>query len=413
MRNVKRKALKKTVFFRKLLYALFFLVTVFVIILALRAFSFYKTISVAKNGSSLVTEKKEELKNFSIALLGYGGGSHDGTFLTDTIIVANIDLVKKKVLLISVPRDLLVTIKKTNNDTYDTKINALYQMGLHPDKYKNIVIPSQNPASLLFLVLEEIIGLKPNSFIALDFEGFVKIVDTNSGITVNVEKAFTDYEYPIEEKINDLCGRDEEFAKIEPIINKQLSEADTLQFFNNNKDLEVFYNDIKNKPVKAFPCRYETLVFEKGPTIMDGQTALKFARSRHAIGDGGDFNRARRQQLVIDAIRNKAISINTVSNILPMLNSLEKNIKTDLTISQINNLINVAGSLDSYEIASFIVSDKYLVDDYSSFAGSILVSKDGAHNFDRLKNDIKNTILNITPTLVPKKEDPTITNIKK
>ena len=56
---------------------------------------------------------------------------------------------------------------------------------------------------------------------------------------------------------------------------------------------------------QQFNCRYENLHFDKGIQHMDGTTALKYARSRHSNMDGGDFNRAERQKLVVTAIRDK------------------------------------------------------------------------------------------------------------
>src|SRR3989344_4099446 len=46
----------------------------------------------------------------NVLLLGIGGTDHDGPYLTDTIIIASFDPEKKKVALISIPRDLLVLI---------------------------------------------------------------------------------------------------------------------------------------------------------------------------------------------------------------------------------------------------------------------------------------------------------------
>jgi|GEM_PF-1037365 hypothetical protein len=41
---------------------------------------------------------------------------------------------------------------------------------------------------------------------------------------------------------------------------------------------------------------------------MDGALALKYARSRHAAGHASDFDRSLRQQLVIDALKNKLVA---------------------------------------------------------------------------------------------------------
>src|SRR5258708_35841244 len=55
--------------------------------------------SLIKNNSS-----------FNILLLGYGGGNHDGAYLTDSIVIVNIIPQQKKITLISIPRDIWVKI---------------------------------------------------------------------------------------------------------------------------------------------------------------------------------------------------------------------------------------------------------------------------------------------------------------
>ncbi len=286
-------------------------------------------------------QEQKEKTQYNILLLGYGGGNHDGTYLTDTLMVAHIDITKKKVLLLSIPRDIWVKVP-TKNEDYYSKINAVYQMGLYPDNYPDVdssLLTKDNPSGLIKKVVQDITGLKIDAFAAVDFEGFVKTIDTLGGIEVTVEKSFKDYEYPIEGKETDLCGRDEEFEQIDKYLNSGANVDEKEKLFEEKPELETFYNDISKNPVEAFPCRYETLTFEKGTVEMDGETALKFARSRHSLEDGGDFNRAHRQQQVIEAAKNKVLSINFIPKILPLLDDLENNISTDMPLSDTNKLL--------------------------------------------------------------------------
>ena len=58
--------------------------------------------------------------------------------------------------------------------------------------------------------------------------------------------------------------------------------------------------------------KWMTVSFQKGKQPMDGQTALVFARSRHGNnGEGSDFARSKRQQLVILAAQEKLFSVGT------------------------------------------------------------------------------------------------------
>ncbi len=88
------------------------------------------------------------------------------------------------------------------------------------------------------------------------------------GLKVNIGNSFIDKKFPIAGKENDDCGGDD----------------------------------------PEFLCRYETVEFVKGEAIMDGETALKYVRSRNAQGsEGNDFARSKRQQVIMDALKEKAI----------------------------------------------------------------------------------------------------------
>jgi len=96
--------------------------------------------------------------------------------------------------------------------------------------------------------IEEITGEKIDYYVNLDFEGFIKIVDLVDGVDVSVEENLVDYDYP-----NGRGG-------------------------------------------------YTTFVLRKGNWTLDGETALKYARSRHSTSD---FDRSLRQQQIISALKKK------------------------------------------------------------------------------------------------------------
>ncbi len=362
-----------------------------------RFLGFYDSIHTEAKGTK---QEQKEKTQYNILLLGYGGGNHDGTYLTDTLMVAHIDITKKKVLLLSIPRDIWVKVP-TKNEDYYSKINAVYQMGLYPDNYPDVdssLLTKDNPSGLIKKVVQDITGLKIDAFAAVDFEGFVKTIDTLGGIKVTVEKSFKDYEYPIEGKETDLCGRDEEFQQIDKYLNSGADPEEKEKLFKEKPELEKFYNDISKNPVEAFPCRYETLSFEKGTVEMDGKTALKFARSRHSLEDGGDFNRAHRQQQVIEAVKNKVLSINFIPKILPLLDELENNISTDLPLSDTNKLLLEGRRASEYDVTSFVITDEYLTSDISEYGQFIVVPNEGIDNWTVIKKKISDIILGISPT---------------
>ncbi len=372
--------------------------------------AFYNKINTKKGVLNLLN-KPPDKNTYNLLLLGYGGGNHEGTYLTDTIMIAHIDTAKKKVALISLPRDLWVQLPTKSGDDFHTKINNVYEIGLFPDTYPDVKISGndkQAAADLVKSAVTQITGIPIDYYAAVDFAGFIKAIDQLGGVDINVEKTFDDYEYPIEGKENDLCGRDDEFKQIEKYLHQpnqptftpdQQNEKD--QFFKDHPDLEKFYKDITDTPNEAFPCRYEHLHFDKGPQHMDGETALKYSRSRHSAQDGDDFGRAARQQRLIQAVKNKVVSITFVPKIIPLMDQLKDNIKTDLDLSLIKKLSSTAQKNENYTISSAVPDLTQLQSSYSDVGQFILIPTKGVDQWSDLQMWIKNVIAGISPTPTP------------
>ena len=159
--------------------------------------------------------------------------------------------------------------------TGKSKINSVY--ALAAEKYGS----EQGMYALKDLV-SEITGLDIQYYINIDFKGFVKIIDIIGGIDVNVEKDLYDPFFP-----------------------------------------------------KGETTAYETFSVKAGPRHFDGTTALKYARSRETTSD---FDRAKRQQQIIQAVKEKALSLNILTNpgkIKEIYDAVSSSIKTNLTIEEI------------------------------------------------------------------------------
>jgi polyisoprenyl-teichoic acid--peptidoglycan teichoic acid transferase len=367
-----------------------------------RTFAFMKQIGIRNNNGT--TRNNVPKTEFNIALLGYGGGFHEGAYLTDTIIVAHVDTSKNKVLMISIPRDLWVQVPTKSKTPYFQKINAIYEMGLFPTDFPDLTpkYAKKDPnASLLKEVLKNITGLTIDNYVAADFSAFTQTIDLLGGVDITVDTAFTDPVYPLDGKEKDLCGKDEQFKKVEQYLT-QPDQAAMDALFKENADLKQFFIDITDAPEKAFPCRYEILQFSRGPVHLEGAQALKFVRSRHSLQDGTDFGRASRQQKVIIGIKNKVLSIGFIPRILPLVKELEGHIVMDLTYDDIGKFIGELKDASLYKVEKLVLTDKnYLVNDFASTGQYILRPKDGGQVWTTIHKEIRNTILEITPTPTP------------
>lgn len=358
------------------------------VILAFGVFYFLKDFNLNKKTSLPVVKIKPEKTTYNFLLLGYGGGAHEGTYLTDTIMVVHLDIKTKKATLFSIPRDLWVRLPTKSGTDFHTKVNALYQHELFPKNY-----PDLKPVSAKNVIFQ-ITGLTIDGYVTVNFAGFTKAIDILSGIDIVVKRSFTDSEYPIAGKEKELCDKDTEelFKKAEPFITPGFNPEERDRQFKDNPRLEEFIKNASSSPELAFPCRYEKLEFKKGLTHLDGITALKFARSRHALEDGGDFNRAMRQQQVIEAIKNKVISLGFIPKIIPLMDEFKKDVKTDIKLDIIKKFISQANKLNEYKITSFVLTDQNVLQNaVSDDRQYILIPREGIDDWRGIQRIISSS----------------------
>jgi len=128
--------------------------------------------------------KGEKDDRINILLLGMGGEGHEGPNLTDTIMVASIRPSAGRVVLLSIPRDLLVPLPKRGWQ----KINAANVYGEKDE-------PGQGGEATRDVV-EGLLGFDIPYYVRVDFAGFKDMIDAVGGIDVYVERSFADHTYP-------------------------------------------------------------------------------------------------------------------------------------------------------------------------------------------------------------------------
>lgn len=364
--------------------------TIFLLVVSVTAFlwlSYQRTVvttstteqNLPQLASDLPTPTPDPLAPFGVLLLGYGGAGHEGGSLTDTIILAWINPRAKNVHLISIPRDLWVTlpITDTTDQPISEKINAAFAIGNDVKQYPHRAEQfSQEGAGgmIAMQVVSEMTGLPINYFIALDFQGFEKAVDRLGGIDVAIKTGFDDPLYPLPGQENNACDKSEE-------------EIAALTATLSGEKLD-----------QAFTCRYEHIYFDAGKQHLDGTTALKFVRSRHSTQSGNDFARAERQQLVIQAIKQKVLSLSMIPKLFPLINELSYHIQTNIDATTITSYSQELSELDSYQIKTLVLSEKNVLKAARSDRGQYVLLPKSDNNWQEVHSFLT-TEIGTTPDL--------------
>ncbi len=123
-----------------------------------------------------------------------------------------------------------------------------------------------------------------------------------------------------------------------------------------------------------------------GNNHLNGEQALYYVRSRYSTND---FDRARRQQEVIVAIKNKASTLGFLTNPLKinsLLSDLKGNLRTDFQIWDIDDIFTLAKSFNPKQpVKNFVISTDNLVYETHTTGGEyILLPKDA--NYAGIKN---------------------------
>jgi polyisoprenyl-teichoic acid--peptidoglycan teichoic acid transferase len=249
-----------------------------------------------------IAYKLQHGQQVNILLLGMGGYENDAPFLTDSIMAVTIDPNSHRVMMASIPRDLVARMNlQTNpNSIWTNKINAAYEV-----PYTNIiccVAPQYQGRDGGGHAAEhevgKITGLTFDRYIAIDFVAFRDMVNALGGVDVCLTTNLDDYTYP------------------------------------------------------NYGHGYIALHYKAGCQHLNGEQALQVARSRHAIEpqQASDFGRSRRQQDIMQAIKKKATTVNGFAKAPQLLDALQKNIHTDMSLSDMKAIYDWGKNLPDSSI---------------------------------------------------------------
>lgn len=288
----------------------------------------------------VVPTNTENKVNF--VLLGHGGAGHQAGDLMDSIILVSADTKEKKVLAVTIPRDLFIEGRKMNEGF----VAGGYDLIKHQ---VNVVT-----------------GVQPDHYVSIDFDRFVTMINILGGVDAKITKPYEDRHYPIRGREVDTCGKTpEEFAELHQKY--------------SGYQLEI-----------QFECRYEHIKFDPGTAHMDGATALKYVRSRH--GDG-DFGRSERQLVILAAIKDKVMSLEIITKFGKLFEQLFATVKTNLGVSEIQTLAGLFVNPDEYKVTQIQLTDANVLTSGKGPAGQfILMPRDGFDKWTGVQNYIQDQV---------------------
>lgn len=251
---------------------------------------------------------KDELKGeksgqINLMLLGMRGENiPGGGTLADTIMVLSIAPKENKVSMISIPRDLYVDNPVWGNKT---KINAVYAAGEENGKKQGL--PEMEK------VLSDITGLPIEYGVSINFEGFKQVINAIGGVEIILAQPF-----------------EESMQFDEPHVcdpNVFTEPTGTYEIKKNKRGKITATYPLCTNPTKECGGDFK---LPAGKQTLMGDQALCYARSR---ATSNDFERAKRQQQIIQLAKEKLLSAGTLTDfgkLNGILNSLGNNVRSDL-----------------------------------------------------------------------------------
>jgi len=149
-------------------------------------------------------------------------------------------------------------------------------------------------------------------------------------------------------------------------------------------------------------CKYQCnyVKYKNGPTgLMDGEHALALARARGASGNtyglaGANFDREKYQQKILVALKERAASAGTLTNVgkvTALIDAMGKNLRTNFQTSEIQTLMKLGREVDAKEITSLSLNseENVLVTGTNIGGASVLVPSAGIYEFGQIQAYVK------------------------
>lgn len=210
-----------------------------------------------------------------------------GPSRTDTVLLLSLDPAARSAAMLSIPRDLWVHIPYPEPG-FENRINTAHFYG-EVDAY-----PEGGGPGLAMRTVEVNLGIPVRHYVRLNFDGFRRMVDLVGGVEIEVEREILDARYPTDD----------------------------------------------DRPM--------TIHIPSGRVNMDGETALRYVRTRAT--PGADLDRLQRQQQVVLALRERVLSLRMLPRLPQLLAVMPEVVDTNLSPAQVLTLARLASQVPEERI---------------------------------------------------------------
>src|SRR5437667_10310661 len=244
-------------------------------------------------------------------------------------MVLSIRPAMREAIMISLPRDLWVKIPALPRNGYLMgKLNNAYAIGTDHKNYPNVRSDWKTDTGggdLAAATVSQVTGQPIDYWVGVDFKAFREVVDALGGVRVDVPMALDDPYFPA-------------------------GESSGMTHIHVNAGWQQF----------------------------DGERALQYARSRETTSD---FDRSRRQQLIMLAVRQRVFSLNAIPRLLSLLGALQDNVRTNLRPAQMRQLADLAGQFKDEDIRRIAIdTSNFLRSGYNSSGQYVLQPLDPTYD---------------------------------
>ncbi len=290
----------------------------------------------------------EETGRVNILLVGnsFDDVGHDGAALTDSIIVASMDLTSHRVVLASIPRDLWVEYAGDQ-----MKINAVYPVASSGTAGASGLGDSAAGLAALSGVVTRVTGLRIDHHVLVGYTALKEIVDAVGGIDVVIDSP---------------------------------------------------------DPRGIFDPSSNGLRLVNGPQHLDGQTALNLSRARNHAKEGAEepygipdagFGRERNQRMVLSALMDKVRHSPALANpatMVAIFDSVSANVRSNLTVSQVRRVYDLTSQSGPPTSVSLLGDGNVVLlrdfDDPDVGASDALVPRAGVFDYTELQAHVARAI---------------------